>query len=143
MEPIQQHSIASITDCQVQMAAHRKQGNVLPTLALQISPDPTTDKLRKRRSSRTAGLTTMRDSGPISLWFRLGEDQTYTLTEWADYIRSLMQPGVADFHKPVPPSAVRDMQIHPIFEWKYSPTVHFAAQNLESNLRVEHVRIKS
>ena len=113
MEPIQQHSIASITDCQVQMAAHRKQGNVLPTLALQISPDPTTDKLRKRRSSRTAGLTTMRDSGPISLWFRLGEDQTYTLTEWADYIRSLMQPNLGERHPISPVSPVSPTFINP------------------------------
>lgn len=92
-ESIQQHSMASITECQVQMVAHRKQGPVLPTLIIQVSPDPTTDKLRKRRSSRTAGLTSTKESGPTTLWFRPGDDQ-YTLQDWARYIASLIQPRV-------------------------------------------------
>ncbi|KAK9426501.1 hypothetical protein SUNI508_00028 [Seiridium unicorne] len=92
-EPVQQHSIASITDCGVQMIAHRKQGPVLPTLILQVSPDPATDKLRKRRSSRTAGLTTTKDSGPTTLHFRPGDDQ-HTLNDWARCIISLIQPGI-------------------------------------------------
>ncbi|KAI2621702.1 hypothetical protein GGR54DRAFT_76051 [Hypoxylon sp. NC1633] len=93
-EPVQQHSMASITACQVQMIAHRKQGPVLPTLAVHISPDPATDKLRKRRSSRTAGLTTTRESGPTTLWFRIGDDRTYALEDWARYIQSLIQPEI-------------------------------------------------
>ncbi|KAI0381813.1 hypothetical protein F5Y04DRAFT_254411 [Hypomontagnella monticulosa] len=120
-EPVQQHSIASITECQVQMIAHRKQGPVLPTLAVQISPDPATDKLRKRRSSRTAGLTTTKESGPTTLWFRLGDDRTYGLEDWARYIQSLIQPEVPGRHpispisptsptfiNPFAPSAARD-----------------------------------
>ncbi|KAH8204108.1 hypothetical protein TruAng_001790 [Truncatella angustata] len=75
------------------MMAHRKQGPVLPTLILQVSPDPATDKLRKRRSSRTAGLTTTKDSGPTTLHFRPGDD-LYTLNDWAHCIRSLIQPGI-------------------------------------------------
>lgn len=92
-EAVQQHSISSITDCSVQMIAHRKQGPVIQTLILQISPDPATDKLRKRRSSRTAGLTTTKDHGPTTLYFRPGDDQ-YNLNDWARCITSLIQPGI-------------------------------------------------
>ncbi|OTB07797.1 hypothetical protein M426DRAFT_19732 [Hypoxylon sp. CI-4A] len=106
-EPVQQHSMTSITDCQVQMVSHRKQGSVLPTLAVQISPDPATDKLRKRRSSRTAGLTTTKESGPMTLCFRLGDDRTYTLDDWARYIQSLIQPEVPGRHpiSPISPTS--------------------------------------
>ncbi|KAH9901852.1 hypothetical protein F4778DRAFT_791449 [Xylariomycetidae sp. FL2044] len=103
-EPVQQHSIASVTDCSVQMVAHRKQGPVLPTLAVQISPDPATDKLRKRRSSRTAGLTSSKESGPVTLWFRTGEDNTHSLGDWARFIQSLArQPEVPGRHHPLSP----------------------------------------
>ncbi|KAI1415202.1 hypothetical protein F5Y13DRAFT_6632 [Hypoxylon sp. FL1857] len=106
-EPVQQHSIASITDCQLQKVSHRKQGPVLPTLAVQISPDPATDKLRKRRSSRTAGLTTTKESGPTTLWFRLGDDRTYTLEDWARFIQSLIQPEIPGRHpiSPISPTS--------------------------------------
>ncbi|KAI1096706.1 hypothetical protein F5B19DRAFT_498973 [Rostrohypoxylon terebratum] len=112
-EPVQQHSIASITDSQVQMVAHRKQGPVLPTLAVQISPDPATDKLRKRRSSRTAGLTTTKDSGPTTLWFRLGDDRTYTLEDWSCYIQSIIQPEVPGRHPISPISPTSPTFINP------------------------------
>jgi hypothetical protein len=94
-EAVQQHSIASITDCTVQMFALRKQGPVLPTLVVQVSPDPATDKLRKRRSSRTAGLTTTKDSGPTTLYFRSADDQ-HTLNDWARYLSALIQPGLPE-----------------------------------------------
>ncbi|CAK7263087.1 hypothetical protein SEPCBS119000_000304 [Sporothrix epigloea] len=93
-EPIQQHAISSITDCQVQMLAHRKQGPILPTLVINVSPDPLTDKLRKRRSSRTAGLTTTKETSPTTLWFRPAEDNTQKtlLQDWCLFIQSLMLP---------------------------------------------------
>lgn len=55
----------------------------------------------------------MRDSGPINLWFRLGEDQTYTLSDWADYIRSLIQPNLAERHPISPVSPVSPTFINP------------------------------
>ncbi|KAI1776318.1 hypothetical protein F4818DRAFT_413705 [Hypoxylon cercidicola] len=113
VEPVQQHSMASITQCQVQMLAHRKQGPVLPTLAIQISPDPATDKLRKRRSSRTAGLTTTRESGPTTLWFRLGDDRTYKLDDWARYIHSFIQPEFPGRHPISPVSPTSPTFINP------------------------------
>ncbi|KAI0157615.1 hypothetical protein GGR57DRAFT_49976 [Xylariaceae sp. FL1272] len=93
-EPIYQHSMNSITDCQVQQLAHRKQGHVLPTLTVQISPDPATDKLRKRRSSRTGGLTSSKDPGPTILYFRPAEASRFGLGDWARYIHSLIEPDV-------------------------------------------------
>ncbi|KAJ9148373.1 hypothetical protein NKR23_g5037 [Pleurostoma richardsiae] len=102
LEPIQQHAISSITDCQVQMVAHRKQGPVLPTLIINISPDPATDKLRKRRSSRTAGLTTTRETSPTTLWFRSGADDSHKLQEWSRCIQSLIQPHIRD-RNPISP----------------------------------------
>ncbi|KAI5924688.1 hypothetical protein F4810DRAFT_700501 [Camillea tinctor] len=96
MDLVHQHSISSIKECQVQHIAHRKQGHVLPTLCVQVSPDPVTDKLRKRRSSRTAGLTTTKDSGPTTLWFRSADDSNYSLADWARCIQTLIQPGVPD-----------------------------------------------
>ncbi|KAI0540202.1 hypothetical protein GGR58DRAFT_461919 [Xylaria digitata] len=112
-EPIQQHSIASITECQVQQIAHRKQGHV-PTLAIQISPDPATDKLRKRRSSRSGGLITTKDSGPITLWFLTSEGSQYGLDDWARYIQSLVQRHQSMPMSPVSPTA-------PVFTSPFPP----------------------
>ncbi|KAK8017445.1 hypothetical protein PG993_013771 [Apiospora rasikravindrae] len=115
-EPSQQYSMASIADCQVQMVAHRKQGPALPTLVMQIKPDPTTDKLRKRRSSRTAGLTREKESGPTTLWFRPSEEGGYALQDWARYISSLLPPREHDAYpmSPVTPAS-------PTFSNPFSP----------------------
>ncbi|KAK4149230.1 hypothetical protein C8A00DRAFT_19055 [Chaetomidium leptoderma] len=94
-EPIQQHNINSISDCQVQMLAHRKQGPPLPTLVLNILPDPQLDKARKRRSSRTAGFAAAKETGPAMLLFRPGDDQQ-TLQEWARFIQQLIQLHIPD-----------------------------------------------
>lgn len=94
-EPIQQHSISSITDCQVQMLAHRKQGPVLPTLVIHLVPDPMLDKIRKRRSSRTATFSAPKEPGPTTLLFRPGDEQ-YTLQDWARFIQQLIQPHMPD-----------------------------------------------
>ncbi|KAK1835390.1 hypothetical protein QBC39DRAFT_341237 [Podospora conica] len=95
VEPIQQHAIATITECQIQMLAHRKQGPVLATLVIGIVPDPVTDKLRKRRSSRTAGLTATKETAPTTLYFRPGQEGQ-TLQEWVHVIHELIQAHVPD-----------------------------------------------
>ncbi|KAI0457126.1 hypothetical protein F5B21DRAFT_465776 [Xylaria acuta] len=104
-EPMIQYSIASITDCQVQRIAHRKQGHLLPTLTIQISPDPATDKLRKRRSSRTTGLITNKDPGPTKLWFLATEESRYGLDDWARYIQSLVQSQQSVPMSPISPTS--------------------------------------
>lgn len=104
-DPIVQHSIALIMDCQVQHITHRKQGTVLPTLTIQISPDPATDKLRKRRSSRTTSLIASKDSGPSTLWFLAPESSRYGLDDWATYIQSLVQHQQSMLISPNSPTA--------------------------------------
>ena len=81
------------------MVAHRKQGPVLPTLIVTIAPDPATDKLRKRRSSRAAGLVaSSRESGPLTLWFRAEEinREGQSLHDWARAIQATIQPNMPD-----------------------------------------------
>lgn len=98
-EPIQQYAVSTIAQCQVQMVAHRKQGPVLPTLIITIAPDPATDKLRKRRSSRAAGLVaSSRESGPLQLWFRAEEinREGQSLHDWARAIQATIQPNMPD-----------------------------------------------
>ncbi|KAL2018357.1 hypothetical protein VTK56DRAFT_960 [Thermocarpiscus australiensis] len=94
-EPIQQHSLSTIADCQVQMMAHRKQGPILPTLVINLVPDPNVDKLRKRRSSRTAAFTAPKETGPTTLLFRAG-DEEQSLHDWARFIQRLIQPNLPD-----------------------------------------------
>ncbi|KAI3400863.1 hypothetical protein diail_1552 [Diaporthe ilicicola] len=108
-EPIQQYAVSTFAQCQVQMVAHRKQGPVLPTLIITIVPDPTTDKLRKRRSSRAAGLvTSSRESGPQTLWFRVEETnrEGQSLHEWARAIQATIQPNMPDVTPMSPMSPV-------------------------------------
>lgn len=94
-EPVQQHAIATIQDCQVQMMAHRKQGPVLPTLVVNIVPDPATDKLRKRRSSRTAGLTATKETSPTTLFFR-SAPESHALHDWAHVVHQFIQSHVPE-----------------------------------------------
>lgn len=69
--------------------AHRKQGPVLPTLVVTIS-----DKERKRRSSRAAGLiSASKDSNTTTLMFRTPQDDHHpSLHEWARFILSKKSP---------------------------------------------------
>lgn len=84
-EPIQMWPINCVSECQVQMVSHKKQGPTLPTLVITIS-----DKERKRRSSRAAGLiSTNKESGSTILWFRSpSEDNQQILYDWARAILS-------------------------------------------------------
>ncbi|ROV90244.1 hypothetical protein VMCG_10268 [Cytospora schulzeri] len=123
-EPIQQYAVSNINQCQVQMLAHRKQGPVLPTLVITVAPDPVADKIRKRRSSRAAGLvTSSRDSGPMTLWFRTDESsrEGHSLYDWARCIQATIQPNLPDrtpmtpmspaspgFNNPFAPRYMRD-----------------------------------
>ncbi|KAL2152511.1 hypothetical protein VTH82DRAFT_5695 [Thermothelomyces myriococcoides] len=92
-EPIQQYAVSLIADCQLQMLAHRKQGPVLPTMVVNILPDPQSDKARKRRSSRTAAFAAPKETGPTTLLFRPGEERQ-DLQEWVRFIQQSIQPNV-------------------------------------------------
>ncbi|KAK2590054.1 hypothetical protein QQS21_012270 [Conoideocrella luteorostrata] len=82
-EPIQRWSLSHISDCQVKLVSHRKQGHVLPTLVITVS-----DNQRKRRSSRATGFVSAnKDSGVTTLWFRTPPDNHRpSLYEWARFI---------------------------------------------------------
>lgn len=90
------------------MVAHRKQGPVLPTLIITITPDPATEKLRKRRSSRAATLVSNKDNGPTTLWFRTEGDSS-RLYEWARSIQAVVQPAFPDNLPMSPMSPVSPM----------------------------------
>lgn len=87
-EPSQQYPVSCISDCQVQLVSHRKQGPVLPTLVITIS-----DKEKKRRSSRAAGLISTKESTTTTLWFRTPPDDHHcSLHEWRQFILSRRPP---------------------------------------------------
>ncbi|CAM1508371.1 Fc.00g052190.m01.CDS01 [Cosmosporella sp. VM-42] len=92
-EPQQQWPINCISGCDVQMLAHRKQGPVLPTMVVTIS-----DKERKRRSSRAAGLISAnKEPSATTLLFRTPPDDHHpSLHEWARFILSKKSPMSPD-----------------------------------------------
>ncbi|KAL2760469.1 hypothetical protein ACRALDRAFT_2031517 [Sodiomyces alcalophilus JCM 7366] len=97
-DPTHQYPVSSVVDCQVQVVAHRKQGPVLPTLIVTFS-----DKERKRRSSRAAGLIANKESTTSTLWFRTPPDDHHiSLHDWARYILSRKLPLSPD--SPASPS---------------------------------------
>ncbi|KAH6689016.1 hypothetical protein F5X68DRAFT_230677 [Plectosphaerella plurivora] len=88
VEPAHMYPLSAVSDCQVQMVAHRKQGPVLPTLVISLN-----DKERKRRSSRATGLVANKDSGGATLMFRtLPDDHHISLQDWARFLISKKTP---------------------------------------------------
>ncbi|GJC93388.1 hypothetical protein ColKHC_02214 [Colletotrichum higginsianum] len=114
-EPSYQCPVSSVTDCQVQMLAHRKQGPVLPTLVITIN-----DKEKKRRSSRAAGLISSKESTATTLWFRTPPDDHHiSLHEWARFIISRKlpmspeSPASPSFTNPFTQQRSRDVDYFP------------------------------
>lgn len=107
-EPSQQYAVSNVTSCEVQRVSHRKQGPILPTLIIAITPDPATEKLRKRRSSRAATLVSNKDNGPTTLWFRT-EGDVSKLHEWARSIQVASQPNFPDHLLMSPMSPISPM----------------------------------
>ncbi|KAL0467392.1 hypothetical protein QR685DRAFT_86616 [Neurospora intermedia] len=122
-EPALQVAVSLITDCQVQMLAHRKQGPVLPTMVVNVAPDPAAEKMRKRRSSRTAGLSTGKDSIPSTLLFRAGEESQSqpSLHEWARFIQQLIRPNVVTEGQAIQPPLSPITPASPSFVNPFSP----------------------
>jgi hypothetical protein len=103
-EVLQQYPLSLISDCQLQMLSHRKQGPALPTMVITVLPDPQAEKARKRRSSRTAGFATPKDVGPTTLLFRPADEHP-TLNDWVRFIQQLIQPHLPErsFTNPLTP----------------------------------------
>ncbi|EPE34631.1 hypothetical protein GLAREA_10325 [Glarea lozoyensis ATCC 20868] len=86
-EFVSQHPVSAFTTCEIRTLQHRKQGTSLPTLMLELKPDSMSEKQRKRRSSRTAGLTS-KDPWANVLLFRTVADERHTIYDWQAAIRS-------------------------------------------------------
>ena len=131
------------------MLAHRKQPPEL-TLVISLLPDPALDKARRRRSSRTAGLGSAKESKPSTLWFRAGpatadgdgqlrrtqtptvqpSTQDPSLHEWMRFIRRLVQPFVPDG---LPLTPVASSTVNPATPMSLSFTNPFATRPPESS----------
>ncbi|KAL7797576.1 hypothetical protein V8C37DRAFT_419222 [Trichoderma ceciliae] len=92
VDPAYQWPTSCVLDCQVQMLAYRKQGPIQPTLVVTMA-----DKERKRRSSRSVGLITSKESGTSTLWFRTPQDDHHiSLHDWAQFILARKNPMASD-----------------------------------------------
>jgi hypothetical protein len=67
--------------CFIRAIQHRKQGPTAPTLVLEFKPDTPTEKQRKRRSSRTGGLSS-KDPWANTLLFRSVPEERYSIYDW-------------------------------------------------------------
>ncbi|OAA40251.1 hypothetical protein NOR_05812 [Metarhizium rileyi] len=116
-EPIQQWPLSCVSDCQVQLVSHRKQGPVLPTLVVTV-----TDNQRKRRSSRATGfITSNKDAGVTTLWFRTPPDDHHpSLHEWSRFIMSKRSSSSAT-EGPVSPAFTSPFQSRSDDTSEYSP----------------------
>jgi hypothetical protein len=97
--------VPSIASCDIQDVQHRKPGPTLPTLIITFDPDPASDKARKRRSSRTGGLSSSSNSHPNSLLFRTSPDERYNIYDWQAKIRAQIKPRQNFFDAPLSPES--------------------------------------
>ncbi|KOS18487.1 hypothetical protein ESCO_000479 [Escovopsis weberi] len=105
----------SIFKHKVENVSYRKQEPAQPTLIVTLC-----DKERKRRSTRSAGLVSNKDSGASTLWFRMPpNDSQPTLQQWAHFILSKKQPASSDgpgsslFTSPFAPRNRDGIDFHP------------------------------
>ncbi|KAK9444998.1 hypothetical protein VB005_01460 [Metarhizium brunneum] len=126
-EPIQQWPLSCVSDCQVQLVSHRKQGPVLPTLVVTVS-----DNQRKRRSSRAAGfISSNKDAGVTTLWFRTPPDNRHpTLHEWSRFIMS-KKSSHSTTESPVSPVFTSPFQTRSNDNPDYSPRPGSGSRGLQ------------
>jgi hypothetical protein len=103
LEAISQYPISSIRVCEIQNIQHRKPGPTLPTLLITFENDPATEKARKRRSSRSGGLSL--SVHPNSLLFRTHPDERYNIYHWQAKIQPQIRLNQEDYDTPVSPTS--------------------------------------
>ncbi|TVY12965.1 hypothetical protein LARI1_G009505 [Lachnellula arida] len=103
-EYLAQHPITSFKSCEIRNIQHRKQGPSLPTLMIEFKPDPTSEKQRKRRSSRTGGLTSSKDPWANILLFRTIQEERYNIYDWQAAVKPNLTPDAPD-DSPLTPSS--------------------------------------
>jgi hypothetical protein len=72
---------------------HRKQSPSLPTLLLELKPDSISEKQRKRRSSRTGGLSSAKDPFTNILLFRSVPEERFSIFDWQINMKPLLTVG--------------------------------------------------
>ncbi|TVY59559.1 hypothetical protein LSUE1_G009906, partial [Lachnellula suecica] len=102
-EFIAQHSISAFKSCEIRNVQHRKQGPSLPTLMIEFKPDSLSEKQRKRRSSRAAGLTS-KDPWANVLLFRTIPEERYNIYDWQASVKPKLTPDAPD-DSPLSPSS--------------------------------------
>ncbi|PMD43095.1 hypothetical protein L207DRAFT_579966 [Hyaloscypha variabilis F] len=90
-ECITQYPVSAFKSCETRAVQHRKQSPCIQTLMLEMKPDSPSDKQRKRRSSRTAGLTSKDPWGNILL-FRTVTEDPHNIYEWQQRVKPLLTP---------------------------------------------------
>ncbi|TVY47190.1 hypothetical protein LOCC1_G002307 [Lachnellula occidentalis] len=103
-EYLAQHAITCFKDCEIRNIQHRKQGPSLPTLMIEFKPDSTSEKQRKRRSSRTGGLTSSKDPWSNILLFRSIQEERYNIYDWQAAVKPNLTPDAPD-DSPLSPSS--------------------------------------
>lgn len=76
-----QYPISTFKSCEIRQVQHRKQGPSLPTLMMDFKPDTPSERQRKRRSSRTGGLSS-KDPWASTLLFRTVPEERYSIWDW-------------------------------------------------------------
>jgi hypothetical protein len=94
-ELVSQHHFSAFKSCEIRALAHRKQSPTIPTLMLETKSDPMSEKARKRRSSRTGGLTT-KDPWAGILLFRTVPEERYNIYDWQIMMKPQLTPEGPD-----------------------------------------------
>lgn len=91
-----QHPISSFQSLEIRSLQYRKQGPTLPTLVINLKPDAEYEKQRKRRSSRTGGLTSSKDPYANQLLFRTIPEERFNIYDWQIAIQPLLTSNEYD-----------------------------------------------
>ena len=118
MEVVGQHCISVFQSCEIRNVQHRKQMPSIPTLMLEFRPDAPTERARKRRSSRTGGLTS-KDPWASTLLFRTVPEERYNIYNWQSTIKPQLIPEFPDYQSELSP-------VSPVFSTFSNP---FARDN--------------
>ncbi|TAQ89276.1 hypothetical protein B7494_g2409 [Chlorociboria aeruginascens] len=102
-EYLAQYHMSTFKSCEIRQLQHRKQSPTLPTLLLDFKPDKAAEKLRKRRSSRTGGLTS-KDPWADTLLFRTIPEEKHSIFDWQVAVKAELKPGNLD-DSPLSPSS--------------------------------------
>lgn len=92
-ECLAQHPVSAFKSCEIKTMSHRKQSPSLPTLLLELKPDSISDKQRKRRSSRTGGLSSSKDPLANVLMFRSVAEERFNIFDWQMNLKPLLTQG--------------------------------------------------